>query len=116
MPEDIPGRKSGASDQRPALRSCLEYVREGDTLVVTRLDRLARSTLHLCQIAAGLERKGVSLKVTDQDIDTGSAAGRLLFNMLGLSPSSRRSYGRSASWTASGRRKSGASASAGARA
>ena len=61
----------------------MEYVREGDTLVVTRLDRLARSTLHLCQIAAALERKGVSLKVLDQNIDTGSATGRLLFNMLG---------------------------------
>jgi DNA invertase Pin-like site-specific DNA recombinase len=76
-------KKSGASDQRPALRSCLEYVREGDTLVVTRLDRLARSTLHLCQIAAALEAKGVDLQVLDQSIDTGSATGRLLFNMLG---------------------------------
>lgn len=76
-------KKSGASDQRAALKTCLEYVREGDTLVVTRLDRLARSTLHLCQIAAALERKGVSLKVLDQNIDTGSATGRLLFNMLG---------------------------------
>jgi DNA invertase Pin-like site-specific DNA recombinase len=76
-------KKSGASDQRQELKSCLEYVREGDTLVVTRLDRLARSTLHLCQIAAALERKGVSLQVIDQNIDTGSATGRLLFNMLG---------------------------------
>src|SRR5512144_1189238 len=76
-------KKSGASDQRPELKSCLEYVREGDTLVVTRLDRLARSTRHLCQIAAALERKGVGLQVIDQNIDTGSATGRLLFNMLG---------------------------------
>jgi DNA invertase Pin-like site-specific DNA recombinase len=76
-------KQSGASDQRSALKSCLEYVREGDTLVVTRLDRLARSTLHLCQIAAELERKGVNLMVLDQSIDTGSATGRLLFNMLG---------------------------------
>lgn len=76
-------KRSGATDQRPALKSCLEYVREGDTLVVSRLDRLARSTLHLCQIAAELERKGVSLHVIDQNIDTGSATGRLLFNMLG---------------------------------
>ncbi len=41
-------KTSGASGQRPWLHACLEYVREGDTLVVTRLDRLARSTLHLC--------------------------------------------------------------------
>ena len=76
-------KKSGASDNRPRLKACLEYVREGDTLVVTRLDRLARSTLHLCQIAAELERKGVNLQVLDQNIDTGDATGRLLFNMLG---------------------------------
>ncbi len=44
-------KKSGASNKRPKLKACLEYVREEDTLVVTRLDRLARSTLHLCQIA-----------------------------------------------------------------
>ncbi len=43
-------QKSGTSDQRPRLKACLEYVRPGDTLVVTRLDRLARSTLRLCQI------------------------------------------------------------------
>jgi DNA invertase Pin-like site-specific DNA recombinase len=47
-------KRSGASSRRPRLQACLEYVREGDTLVVTRLDRLARSTLHLCQIAAEL--------------------------------------------------------------
>lgn len=74
---------SGASDRRPRLRACLEYVREGDTLVVTRLDRLARSTLHLCQIAAELARKGVHLHVLDQQINTSDATGRLLFHMLG---------------------------------
>jgi DNA invertase Pin-like site-specific DNA recombinase len=74
---------SGASGQRPWLRTCLDYVREGDTLVVTRLDRLARSTLHLCQIAAALERKQVGLHVLDQQIDTSDATGRLLFHMLG---------------------------------
>jgi DNA invertase Pin-like site-specific DNA recombinase len=65
------------------LDACLEYVREGDTLIVTRLDRLARSTLHLCQIAAELERKQVNLQVLDQSINTGDATGRLLFHMLG---------------------------------
>ena len=50
-------QKSGAAGQRPRLQTCLDYVREGDTLVVTRLDRLARSTLHLCQIAEALARK-----------------------------------------------------------
>jgi DNA invertase Pin-like site-specific DNA recombinase len=76
-------KRSGASDKRPRLKACLEYVREGDTIVVTRLDRLARSTLHLCQIAAELERKRVDLQVIDQNINTSDATGRLLFNMLG---------------------------------
>ena len=61
-------KKSGTSDKRPRLQECLEYVREGDTLVITRLDRLARSTLHLCQIADELKRKQVNLKVIDQNI------------------------------------------------
>jgi DNA invertase Pin-like site-specific DNA recombinase len=76
-------KKSAASGRRPRLEACLEYVREGDTLVVTRLDRLARSTLHLCQIADELKRKNVHLQVIDQSINTSDATGRLLFNMLG---------------------------------
>ena len=54
-----------------------------DTLVVTRLDRLARSTWHLCQIAEVLARKRVHLHVLDESIDTSDATGRLLFHMLG---------------------------------
>lgn len=76
-------KRSGSSGGRPCLQECLQYVREGDTLVVTRLDRLARSTLHLCQIAEELARKQVNLQVLDQSIDTSDATGRLLFNMLG---------------------------------
>jgi DNA invertase Pin-like site-specific DNA recombinase len=76
-------KKSGAVGKRPRLEACLEYVREGDTLVVTRLDRLARSTRHLCEIADELKRKQVNLQVLDQHIDTQDATGRLLFNMLG---------------------------------
>ncbi len=75
-------KKSGSSGKRARLEACLEYVREGDTLVVTRLDRLARSTLHLCQIAVTLEKKRVALQVLDQNINTSNATGRLLFNML----------------------------------
>jgi len=76
-------KASGLDSKRTQLQACLEYVRAGDTLVVSRLDRLARSTLHLCQIANELDRKGVNLKVIDQNIDTCDATGRLLFNMLG---------------------------------
>jgi DNA invertase Pin-like site-specific DNA recombinase len=76
-------KRSGASLKRPRLDACLEYVREGDTLVVTRLDRLARSTLDLCQLAEELRRKQVHLQVLDQQIHTNDATGRLLFHMLG---------------------------------
>ncbi len=76
-------KQSGTTTARPRLKACLEYIREGDTLVITRLDRLARSTLHLCQIADRLKQKGVDLRVLDQNIDTSDATGRLLFNMLG---------------------------------
>ena len=76
-------KKSGTNNNRPRLKDCLEYVREDDTIVVTRLDRLARSTLHLCQIAEILKSKKVALQVLDQNIDTNDATGRLLFNMLG---------------------------------
>ena len=76
-------RHSGTTDARPVLRQCLDYVREGDRLVVTRIDRLARSTLHLCRIAETLQEKDVDLVVLDQNIDTCDATGRLLFNMLG---------------------------------
>ena len=82
-------KRSGSSSKRLRLKACLEYIREGDTLVVTRLDRLARSTLHLCQLAKQLDRKQVNLQVLDQNIHTGDATGRLLFNMLGPLPNLR---------------------------
>lgn len=76
-------KRSGTTNARPQLKECLNYVRDGDQLIVTRIDRLARSTLHLCQIAETLRDKGVDLVVLDQNIDTSDATGRLLFNMLG---------------------------------
>ena len=75
-------QKSGTSSQRPRLKAGLEYVGQGDTLVATRLDRLARSTLHLCQIVDKLQDQQVDLLVIDQNIDTSDATGRLLFHML----------------------------------
>jgi len=68
---------------RPELLAALEFVREGDVFVVSRLDRLARSVADLGQIVRSLEKKAVDLVVIDQAIDTTTAAGRLLFNMLG---------------------------------
>jgi DNA invertase Pin-like site-specific DNA recombinase len=69
--------------QRAQLEAALEYVREGDALVVTKLDRLARSVAHLVAIGERLETKGVALKVLEQAIDTSNSTGRLMFNMLG---------------------------------
>src|ERR1017187_9552091 len=73
---------SGKKDDRPQLAAALEFVREGDQLVATRLDRLARSVTHLCQIAEALQRKHVEMVVLDQAIDTSTPAGRFLFHML----------------------------------
>lgn len=77
-------KQSGRStDKREQLSLCLDYVRDGDTLVVTKLDRLARSTRDLLNILNALEEKKVKLHVIDQQIDTSTAAGRLLVTMLG---------------------------------
>ena len=77
-------KQSGRStDKREQLSLCMDYVRDGDTLVVTKLDRLARSTRDLLNILNALEEKKVKLNVIDQQIDTSTAAGRLLVTMLG---------------------------------
>lgn len=75
-------KHTGTTADRPQLKACLQYLREGDTLVVTKLDRLARSTFHLTQIADRLKSNGVELEVIDQNIDTSSPTGRLMFNIL----------------------------------
>jgi DNA invertase Pin-like site-specific DNA recombinase len=71
--------------QRAQLDAALDYVREGDTLIVTKLDRLARSTQHLLEIIGTLEAKGVGLKILDfggGSIDTKSPTGRLMLTMF----------------------------------
>ena len=73
---------SGTTQNRPKLSEALNYVREGDSLVITKLDRLARSTLHLTQIAHLLESKGVQLIVLDQALDTSSPQGKFMFHLL----------------------------------
>lgn len=76
---------SGTSRQgREELRTLLEFLREGDTLVVTRLDRLARSMDDLSSIARGVQEKGVALRATEQPVDTSNAAGKAFFQMLGV--------------------------------
>jgi DNA invertase Pin-like site-specific DNA recombinase len=78
--EKISGR---SADAREELQHCLQWVRDGDVLIVTKLDRLARSTRDLLNIANTLDKKGVSLLVLDQQIDTRTPTGKLLFTMLG---------------------------------
>ena len=77
-------KKSATSTNgRTALKECLSYLREGDQLVITRLDRLARSVLDLTQITHDLEQRKIDLVVIDQHIDTSTPTGKLMFNMLG---------------------------------
>lgn len=74
---------SGAKSDRKQLKAVLGFVREGDALVVTKLDRLARSSVDLGQIARKLESKGVDLVVLDQKIDTTTPTGKLMFTLIG---------------------------------
>jgi DNA invertase Pin-like site-specific DNA recombinase len=68
--------------KRPQLEACLDFVREGDTLVITKLDRLARSTQHLLEIADLVKRKGADLHILNLNIETSSATGKLLLTMI----------------------------------
>lgn len=68
---------------REVLRAAVEYAREGDSLVVTKLDRLARSVRNLGEIVEELEGKSVGLKVLDLGLDTTNATGKLMLNVLG---------------------------------
>lgn len=78
-------KKSGASKKgRTELNTLLESLREGDTLIVTRIDRLARSVGDLQDIVRMLKANHVTLKATEQPIDTSSAAGKAFLDMLGV--------------------------------
>src|SRR3984893_1540035 len=68
---------------RAQLEAALEYTREGDVLVVCKLDRLARSTQHLLEIADRVKRKGAHLRVLNLGMDTSTATGKLLLTMIG---------------------------------
>jgi DNA invertase Pin-like site-specific DNA recombinase len=78
-------KRSGLDGKRPELQRCLEYVREGDTLTVTKLDRLARSTADLYRLTTDLGEKGVAFKVLDDPlVDTTSRTGKLVLGVLAL--------------------------------
>jgi DNA invertase Pin-like site-specific DNA recombinase len=70
-------------DKRAKLADALEFIREGDTLVVTKLDRLARSLAHMLEIKGQVTDKGAHLRILDLDMDTSTPTGKLLLNMIG---------------------------------
>src|SRR5450631_1528320 len=78
-------KKSGTTTQgRDELRTVLDFLREGDVLMVTRIDRLARSIGDLQDIVRAVRERGAALKATEQPIDTSTAAGKAFLDMLGV--------------------------------
>lgn len=78
-------KKSGTTTEgRPELQTLIDFAHQGDTIVVTRIDRLARSIADLAGIVQVLQAKGVALRATEQPIDTSTAAGRAFLQMLGV--------------------------------
>lgn len=78
-------KKSGTTTTgRNELATVLEFVREGDVLVVTKLDRLARSVADLSTIVTALDSKGAALQVLNANIDTSTASGKAFLGMLGV--------------------------------
>jgi DNA invertase Pin-like site-specific DNA recombinase len=78
-------KRSGTTTEgREELRTVLDFLREGDVLMVTRIDRLARSIGDLQDIVRAVRARGASLKATEQPIDTGTAAGKCFLDMLGV--------------------------------
>jgi DNA invertase Pin-like site-specific DNA recombinase len=88
-------------DGRTELQALFDFVRPGDTLVVTRIDRLACSMKDLLDIVDELKGRGVALRATEQPVDTGTAAGKPFLDMLGMLRSLRPTCGASANSKAS---------------
>ena len=78
-------KKSGTKrDKREELKNCMKYIRKGDVLVITKLDRLARSMVDLLNIKTELKEKGASLEIIDQPaLNEASISGDLMFSILG---------------------------------
>jgi DNA invertase Pin-like site-specific DNA recombinase len=74
---------TGTKAARPGLEAALSHLREGDTLVVWRLDRLGRSLTHLIETVTALQRRGVAFKSLTENIDTSTATGQLVFHIFG---------------------------------
>lgn len=74
---------SSVATKRPELERCLDYVREGDILIVTKLDRLARSVADLVAITERAKAKSVGLRILSMNLDTATPTGKLMVNLLG---------------------------------
>jgi DNA invertase Pin-like site-specific DNA recombinase len=74
---------SGARDDRPGLAGLMEYVRAGDTVVVWKLDRLGRNTMHILETVKALTERDVTLVSTSDGIDSSTPAGRMMIGVLG---------------------------------
>lgn len=75
-------KASGIKEDRPQLGAMMEYAREGDTVVVCKLDRIARSTKHLLELVDSLDKKKVAFQVLNINLDTTSPTGKLMLSML----------------------------------
>lgn len=73
---------SGIKSSRPGLENALAYLREGDTLVVWKLDRLGRSLQHLIQTISSLEKRNIAFKSIQENIDTSTSGGKLIFHLF----------------------------------
>lgn len=76
-------KASGARDDRPGLKACLEFLKAGDTLVVWKLDRLGRSLTNLLAIITDLKNRGVAFRSLTEQMDTSTPHGELLFSLFG---------------------------------
>jgi DNA invertase Pin-like site-specific DNA recombinase len=81
--EKIFSEQVSAVGKRPQLEAALDFIREGDTLIVTKLDRLARSTQHLLEIAERVKARGADLSILNLGADTSTATGKLIFTIIG---------------------------------
>jgi len=90
-------RSGTTTNGRAELQTVLDFLRQGDVLMVTRIDRLARSIGDLQDIVRAVKAKGASLKATEQPIDTSTAAGKCFLDMLGVFAEFETNFARSVS-------------------
>ena len=81
--EEIHSEQISSVARRQGLENAISYCRRGDTLIVTKLDRLARSVTHMGEIIRRLDDKGVALRILNLNVDTSTPTGKLILNVMG---------------------------------